>query len=259
MNERRSRNLDTVLAAAAAPPLPEEEDAQTLATVLTMFHTAGMALDAGVATTEPITALSPIEPATPADAQSVRGAPRLSFMMKCAAAFVFVLGISIAISSAGVLPSPVQSFVHHVFGGIGVPAPSRDGGMPSSTGSAPANPAGSSPTVSTGPRSVASASASASTPAANGAGAPTTSAPGTGVSTASPSATEASLYTLCTQVKGSGNSWKTTMSAQDQARLVAAAGGVNKVHAYCNQLLKSNTSAADTTTVTPSPTPSATD
>ncbi|HZP53767.1 hypothetical protein [Actinocrinis sp.] len=257
MNERRSRNLDTVLAAAAAPPLPEEEDAQALANVLTMFHTAGIAAEAGVAATEPVTAHSPVESTTPGDAPAVRSTPRVSFMTKCALAFVFVLGASIAISSTGVLPSPVQSFVHHMFGGIGVPAPppTRNSSTPSGagTGSAPTNPL---PTVSTGPDSVASASASH----ANGAGAPTTSAPGAGVSAAaSPSATEASLYTLCTQVKGSGNSWKTTMSAQDQARLVAAAGGENKVHAYCNQLLKSGTSSSDTTTVTPSPTPSAGD
>ncbi|HXR73558.1 hypothetical protein [Actinocrinis sp.] len=256
MNERRSRNLDTVLAAAAAPPLPEEEDARDLANVLTMFHTAGVAVEAGVAATEPITALSPIESegATQPDVRSAGGAPRLSFMMKCAVAFVFVLGISIAISSTGMLPSPVQSFVHHVFGGIGVPAPSQNGGTPSGNGSAPANPA---PTVSTGPNSIASASALASASSVNRAGAPSTSAPGAGVSTASPSATEASLYTLCTQVKGSGNSWKTTMSAQDQARLIAAAGSENKVHAYCNQLLKSSTSSSNTTTVAPSP--SATD
>lgn len=255
MNETRSRNLDTVLAAAAAPPLPEEEDARDLANVLTMFHTAGVAVEAGVATTEPITALSPIEgQGAQSDVRSVRGAPRLSFMMKCAVAFVFVLGASIAISSTGMLPSPVQSFVHHVFGGIGVPAPSRNGGTPSGNGSAPANPG---TTVSTGPKSIASASALASASSVNRAGAPATSAPGAGVATASPSATEASLYTLCTQVKGSGNSWKTTMSTQDQARLVAAAGAENKVHAYCNQLLKSSTSSSDTTTVTPSP--SATD
>ena len=249
MNERRSHNLDAVLAAAAAPPLPEEEDPRALADVLTMFNTAGIAAEAGVAATEPITADSAIEPTAPVDPRSVRGAPRLSFAMKCAVAFVFVLGASIAISSAGILPSPVQSFVHHVFGGIGVPAPTQTGTTPSGNGSAPANP---SPIVSTRPDSVASASA---TSGSKGGGAPTAGAPGPGVASASPSATEASLYTLCTEVKGSGNSWKTTMSAQDQARLVAAAGGENKVHAYCNQLLQSSTSSYSST-VAPSPSPS---
>jgi hypothetical protein len=258
MNDRRSRNLDAVLAAAAAPPLPEEEDAQALANVLTMFHTAGIAAEAGVAATEPITAHSPVESTAPGDTPAVRSTPRVSFVMKCAFAFVFVLGISIAISSTGVLPSPVQSFVHHMFGGIGVPAPptTQNSGTPSGTGSAPANPL---QTVSTGPDSVASASPLASQRGSNGAGAPTASAPAAGVASASPSATEASLYTLCTEVKGSGNSWKTTMSMQDQDRLIAAAGGENKVHAYCNQLLKSGTSSSDTTTVTPSPSPSAAD
>jgi hypothetical protein len=167
------------------------------------------------------------------------------------AAFV---GTTIGVASTGILPSPVQSFVHNMFGGIGVPGPTPDSSAPSTNASASATP---SPLPSPGPDSPASSSAA-------GRGGPgATSSSGPGASSASPNAAEASLYTLCTQVKGSGNSWKTTMSAQDQARLVAAAGGEKKVHAYCNALLNSGADATpssgtsgstDTTTPSPSPT-----
>lgn len=260
MNERRSRNLDTVLAAAAAPPLPEEEDARVLANVLTMFHTAGVAVEAGVATTEPITALSAIESegegAAQRDVRSARRGPRFQLAVKGALVLAVFVGTSIAVASTGILPSPVQSFVHHMFGGIGVPGPTPESSPPSS-GSATS----STPTTAVSPGSGSPASASAAGPGAPGSSA--SSAPG--VSSASPGTTQASLYTLCTEVKGSGNSWKTTMSAQDQARLVAAAGGVNKVHAYCNALLKSGAGAAPssgtaggTDTVSPSPSPTKT-
>lgn len=256
MNERRSRNLDTVLAAAAAPPLPEEEDAQALATVLTMFNTAGAAAEAGVAQTEPITALSPIESGTLPGDRPRPSNRRFQLLVKCAVVFGLFLGASIAIASTGILPSPVQSFVHHMFGGIGVPGPSPKGSPGGGNISASATP---STGVSASPDSVASASASG----LNGAGAPTTGAPGAGGSAASPSAAEASLYSLCTQVMGSGNSWTTTMSAADQARLVTAAGSKNKVHSYCAHLLKSGAGATPSSgtsgsTDTPSPTPSPT-
>lgn len=255
MNERRSRNLDTVLAAAAAPPLPEEEDAQALANVLTMFNTAGVAAEAGVAPTEPITALSPIESETLPGDRLRPDNRRFQLLVKCAVVFGLFLGASIAIASTGILPSPVQSFVHHMFGGIGVPGPAPKGTPGGGNISASATP---STGVTTGPGSIASASASG-----NGAGAPTTSAPGGGGTSASPSAAEASLYTLCTQVMGSGNSWTTTMSAADQARLIAAAGKKNKVHAYCAHLLNSGADATPSSgtsgsTDTPSPTPSPT-
>src|SRR5947209_556803 len=123
MNERRSHNLDTVLAAAAAPPLPEEEDARALADVLTMFNTAGAAAADGVAATEPITALSPIESAMQTNGRPTRSSRRFQLAVKCTAVFGIFLGTSIAIASTGMLPSPVQSFVHHMFGGIGVPGP----------------------------------------------------------------------------------------------------------------------------------------
>src|SRR5947209_6507640 len=256
MNERRSHNLDTVLAAAAAPPLPEEEDARVLATVLTMFNTAGAAAEAGVASTEPITARSPIESETQPGVSSPRRSPRFQLAMKCALVFAVFVGTSIAVASAGILPSPVQSFVHNVFGGIGVPGPSPDTTPPGGNASASATP---SAIPSPGPDSAASSSAAGS----GGAGSSASSAPG--VSSASPGTTEASLYTLCTQVKNSGNGWKSTMSAHDQARLVAAAGAVNKVHAYCNNLLKSAADATpssgtanSTNTMSPAPQPTKT-
>lgn len=249
MNERRSRNLDTVLAAAAAPPLPEEQDERVLADVLTMFNTAGIAAQAGVAATEPITALSPVEPVTGPGGPAPRRASRFPLAVKCTAAFGVFLGASIAIGSAGILPSPVQSFVHSVFGGIGVPGPSP-GTAPSGNQSARATP---SITPSAGPDSLASASAAGQ----GGAGGAVTTAPG--VSSASPNVAEASLYTLCTKVVGSGNSWKTTMSSQDQTRLVAAAGAENKVHEYCAHLVQSGaTATSGSGGSAPTPAPSAT-
>jgi hypothetical protein len=258
VNERRSRNLDTVLAAAAAAPLPEEQDERVLADVLTMFHTAGLAADAGVGVTDPITAFSPVESGSPSattrDARHPRHTPRFQLAVKCTVAFGLVLGAGIALAGAGVLPSPVQSFAHDVFGGIGVPGPSPNSTPPHGTSSASATP---STALSTSPNAAPSASASR----LNGAGGSTTGAPG--VSSASPSTAEASLYTLCTEVVGSGNGWKTTMSSQDQARLIAAAGAENKVHQYCAQVVKSGPAATPSTdgsgsTGAASPAPSAT-
>ncbi len=252
MNERRSRNLDALLAAAAAPPLEEERDERALAEVLTMFNTAGAAAKAGIGTAEPITAFSPVEPVEQADPRAQRRAQRARLVVKCAAVLAIFTGTGIAAASAGILPAPVQSFVHHVLGGIGVPGPSP-GSTPGGGVSASAS-AG--PSLSTGPGSAASPATS------NGAGGGATGTPN---AAASPSAGEASLVTLCTEVQGSGNSWQSTMSAPDQARLIAAAGSANKVHAYCAQLLRSSDGAAATPSAissgsadTASPAPSAT-
>lgn len=248
MNERRSRNLDTLLAAAAAPPLAEEHDERVLANVLAEFNAASAAARAGVAVTEPITALSPIEPVPARDSRPRRRSVRLA--LQTAAVAAIVAGAGIAAGSAGILPSPVQAFVHQVFGGIGVPGPTPDS-TPGGRLSASASP---STNLGIGPDWSASPSASGLSSTGGATGAPATSS--------ASDATEASLVTLCGEVQSSGNGWKTTMSAQDQARLVAAAGGVNKVHAYCAHLLHSSGGATATptagSTATPTPAPSAT-
>lgn len=235
MNEKRSRGLGSVLAAAAARPLPEEQDERALAAVLATFSAAGAAERAGAGLTAPITALSPVEPDTMADRTGREAARRRSrrvrLVLQGAALFAIFAGTGIAAASTGILPSPVQSFVHTVFGGIGVPGPAQNG--------TPGNGLSASATPTAGPGAAPDSSASSSASGLNdvgGVGGGATSAP---AASASPGASEASLATLCGEVVGGGNSWRTTMNAPDQARLIAAAGSANKVHAYCAQLLHS--------------------
>lgn len=235
MNEKRRRGLDAVLAAAAAPPLAREQDELALAAVLATYGAAGDAARAGVGMTEPITPLSPLgspAPAAPAARRRSRGA-RLA--LQAAALFAICAATGITAASTGILPSPVQSFVHHVFGGVGVPGPSPDG-TPTSAQSASAK-----PTAVPGVGPDAAATSPASGP--GGVGGTATNGP---AASSSPDASEASLETLCGEVQGSGNSWTTTMSAQDQARLIAAAGSRNKVHSYCAHLLRSSGGATPT-------------
>jgi hypothetical protein len=221
VNERRNRNLNAVLAAAAAAV--GEQDTRVLADVLTAFRAAGAAMEAGVAVTEPITALSPVGPVAGGMARSDRRTRRRLVAMQFAAVAAIVMGTGLAGAGAGILPSPVQSFVHHVLGGIGVPGPSPD--------STPGN--------------RLSASAVPSATSGNGAGADASSASGLGGAAspaptpeASSSAAElASLGTLCSEVRSSGDAWTTAMSGPEKARLIAAAGSERKVKSYCAHLL----------------------
>lgn len=232
---KANRELDALLAAAAAAPFDQDERA--LDAVLAAFNAAGAD---GDAETETKTEGSTVGGAGRTTGRGRVRAVRLPWLpgrlvTQCTAILVVITGGSVAMASAGVLPRPVQQFAHFVLGRVGVPAPRKNDVAP--TGS---------PTPSTAPSQLPSPSASAS---------PTAGAP-----SATPQAAAASLSALCTQVvQTNGNQWRKILSAADQATLVAAAGKQNKVAAFCADLLAGPAAGAATSpAVGPSASPSAT-
>jgi hypothetical protein len=145
-------------------------------------------------------------PSTSRAAASRPGWATGRLVVKCSAAFVLAAGCGVAAAGAGVLPNPVQQLAHDVLGGVGVPPP-RTPGADGGTSSA------------------------------------TASAPS---GSASPSAAAlAALTPLCEAVAQDGNAWRAALAKDEQATLVAAAGGEQKVVAYCARLLAdSSTSTA---------------
>lgn len=241
MTPTGDRDLDALLAAAGAPAFPEEQDEQALQTVLAAFDAAGSVELAG---------------AGAARGRPARPKRRMATMIaRCAAALCVVTGSGVAVASAGILPMPVQSLAHHIFGGIGVPAPKTGGtsrattAVPSPTAAPTTQPghvtATTSPTV--GPSITATATANTTTTDTASA----SSAP------ASPSGQDTTtLLELCGQVIGHGDGWETGLSQQDLAVLTAAADGEDKIVPYCAHLLKAaHEDTATTTTPAPPSTP----
>jgi len=151
-----------MLAAAAAPAFPEEHDESALGAVLAAFNAAAV---------EEAPALGAAGVLAEQDASSQQSKRIVRLVTRCAAALFIVTGGGVAVASAGILPDPIQSLAHHVFGGLGVPAP-KHGVSPSAPrtqdpGSVPTSP---------------------STPIAPGAGAPAGTVPHT-TATPSPGAT----------------------------------------------------------------------
>lgn len=201
-----NQDLERLIAAAGASAHPQEQDEHVLEVVLAAFNAAG-AVGAQ-------SAAGPSERSTRTARQWAATAAR------CAAALCVVTAGSVAVASAGILPPPVQTFAHDIFGGIGVPAPTAGGAAGGITASAsPVTSATASATATIGrptPTSTATASAN----------------PGT-----STQATSA-VVSLCDQVVGNGDEWRTTMSQPDLALLTATAGGDTKIGPYCAQLLQ---------------------
>lgn len=134
------------------------------------------------------------------------GGTRL-LLVKCAAALFVVAGTGLATATAGMLPDPVQRLAHDYFGSVGVPAPSASGGAGS-----PTTPASGSPAVSQSPSAVAGSADAATT-------------------------------ALCRTVADDPQKWHAELDATDQALLDAAAGGNEKVVAYCTRIIASDGSA----------------
>ncbi|MBS2963507.1 hypothetical protein KGA66_10650 [Actinocrinis puniceicyclus] len=240
MNERRSRNLDAVLAAAAAPAYADERNEQAFAAVLTAFREAGTELGTAERRAEaliPAPRTSAEEPARRARQRALqRGG---SHSLRLAAQYAAVLGIFVgagtAAASAGILPSPMQSFAHQILGGLGVPGPSPEsspsGGSTASASPDPSATAG-------GPQA---GSTSGTEPGEQTAGTPAPSGP----------ATQTALQSLCGQVVSSEGNWRKVLSGQDKAQLIAAAGSEKKVYQYCTDLLNLSGGAGATPATTP--------
>jgi hypothetical protein len=213
VTRRRNPELTAVLAAAGVAhgeqdPRGERYE-RDLAAVLAAFNAAD---------SDPLDGVAPGARAGASRPKRVPG--RLA--VKCAAALVIAAGGSVAAAGAGVLPSPVQQFAHHVLGGIGVPGPRKPG-----TGTAPSRGATSSATA----RAMAT---------------PRTTPAAVSGSPSAVSATSTVVETLCGTVVHAGNSWRSDVSKADRAILVAAAGSQQKVLAYCTSLLAGTSSAAAT-------------
>ena len=133
--DNREHELAAMLAAAKAPGYPEEHDESALSPVLAAFNAA--AAQGAVAEANGFEAATGESAARDARARpallwwvgngpAAGGTPRqrtIQLVARCAAALFIVTGGSVAVASAGILPDPIQSLAHHVFGGIGVPAP----------------------------------------------------------------------------------------------------------------------------------------
>jgi hypothetical protein len=125
------RELDALLAAAAAPYERGEQGEQDLDLVLAAFNAAAYGMDDG----GDAVAYGRIERAYAGSAFGRRLA------VKWAVAVVLVAGCAVGLASARVLPAPIQQFAHHALGGIGVRAPDTVrtalGGGPTGSASAP--------------------------------------------------------------------------------------------------------------------------
>jgi hypothetical protein len=213
MTPTGDRELDALLNAAAAPPLPGRGD-RGLDAVLEAYRAAGhVGPAAGDGPAEQIRIVIPPRP---------RRAPGRRFAVACAVVTAGV-GVVMAGANAGVLPTPVQSLAHDVLGGVGVPAPPTRGSGPGT---------GRTPTASTG----ASATPRPSrTPSAHATGSARPSASwGSGSGT---HATTDPITALCTQIANTGDEWRERLGPDDQAVLIAAAGGDDNVEPYCVELL----------------------
>jgi hypothetical protein len=145
---------------------------------------------------------------------------------RCAVVALLLSGAGVTAASTGMLPRPIQRIAHQWFGGEGIPAPSGSGAAGDAALSASSSPSG---------------QQTSTTPM------PT---PGAMASNA--------LSTLCAVVSAAPKDWQDQLDAADQATLITAAGGQQKVKQYCTKLLAQATesaassSAAASTSATPS-------
>ncbi|MGH3416164.1 MAG: hypothetical protein ACRDVE_00855 [Actinocrinis sp.] len=199
--------LDALLAAAAAPAVGDELDENELEVVLATFTAAGAAT---TTTDGRRRARRPWFTARPT---------RLA--VRSAVAIFAVAASGIAVASAGILPTPMQSFAHNMLHGVGVPGPSD--ASPPAAASAP-------PVVSI--TSTLPPSQFTERPTATPHSSVTADGQGGG-STIRP----ASMLDLCGRVAADPKGWQSTMSAADRQRLITVAGKVNKVKHYCETLI----------------------
>lgn len=130
-----------------------------------------------------------------------------SLALRFGAAVLVVCGCGAAAASAGVLPAGMQRIAHDYLGVGGDPEPSTH--------------------------------VSSSNPVANRPGGGNGGHTAPGLTTGGVSMSTVIL--LCRQIPAGnddGDTWRTHLSAADQATLIAAAGSDHKVKAYCDQLLQ---------------------
>jgi hypothetical protein len=132
------------------------------------------------------------------------------FAVRCTVVALLLSGAGVAAASTGILPAPIQRVAHRFFGGEGIPAPS---GSDSASGAA-----------SSGPSDQATPTA---TPM------PTPSALASNTLTA-----------LCLVVSTDTKDWQDQLDAAEQAALITAAGGQQKVKAFCKKQLADATQGA---------------
>ncbi|ACU74377.1 hypothetical protein Caci_5518 [Catenulispora acidiphila DSM 44928] len=229
-----TRAVARVLAAATAPPWPHE---------LRGYEAARRAFENAGATPVRRSAAVPLRRLIGVKLAAVAGA-------------LTVTGVAVA-AEADVLPSPIQRAAHQMLGGVGVPEPDPESraGQTMASSSQPSQVPGASSRPSTGQLGAPHGSqspdqASADPSSSDGLlpGTPAGTADSSAPSTSASDAAEA--LTLCreyaTHKKGNGNGG---LSEHDRRKLVALAGGADKIDAYCAQVL----AAAPTPTV-PQPT-----
>jgi hypothetical protein len=212
----RAEELRGLLALAAAPPPAgaAATDTAQFREVLTAFRAAAEdSAGAGAATL------------------TVHGRPHRrpvthSLAARCAAVALVVCGGGLVAAGANVLPTSVQRLAHQYLNVVGVPAPPGPSRSPGSTANGLP---GHGPSAAASARPTRSADASATAGAASGIATPA-----------------AAVLVLCTDIDQTGNDWAAGMSAADQATLIAAAGGDQKVKGYCNRLLAQGGGAAAT-------------
>lgn len=228
-----TRAVARVLAAATAPPWPHE---------LRGYEAARRAFENAGATPVRRSAAVPLRRLIGVKLAAVAGA-------------LTVTGVAVA-AEADVLPSSIQRAAHQMLGGVGVPDPDPEprAGQTMASSSQSSQMPGESSRSSTG--QVAAPHGSQSPDQASGDPSSSDGLPGTPAGTADSSAPSTSAsdaadaLTLCreyaTHKKGNGNGG---LSEHDRRKLIALAGGADKIDAYCAQVL----AAAPTPTV-PQPT-----